>query len=112
MLLLPRQLFATRLSMSKVLPTVAPPGPVFDPDLIGDAQSPPRGKPATSEKKKDVLNVGVWGFLTNEPVTPARGVFNMDPNPPGENSPFAVGECNHANTFDESSNEPGVPVFP
>jgi len=69
---------------------------------FGDAHSPPLGKPATSEKKNDVLKVGVCGAFG----TPPRGVFNIDPRPPGEKRPFAVGECNQANTFDDSSNDP------
>jgi hypothetical protein len=86
---------------------------VFGSDFAGDAQSPSRGRPATSEKKKDVLlYVGVWGIFRAEPVQIARGVFNIEPNPPGEKSPLADGECSHANTFDESTNDPGVPVFP
>ena len=51
--------------------------------------SPLRGKPATSEKKNDVLTVGVLGVLG----TPApRGVFIIEPSPPGENKPLAVGD--------------------
>lgn len=57
----------------------------------------PVGKLATSEKKKDVLTVGVLG------VRGPPGVFSSAPYPPGENSPFAVGDCNQASTFDVSN---------
>mmetsp|Transcript_2210 Transcript_2210/g.3493 ORF Transcript_2210/g.3493 Transcript_2210/m.3493 type:complete len:119 (-) Transcript_2210:1083-1439(-) len=70
-----------------LMPPLAPPR--FD---FGDANSPLRGKDATSEKKKDVC-VGVRGVR-------ARGVLSADPNPPpGENNPLAVGDCNQANTL-------------
>lgn len=69
---------------------------------FGDAHSPPLGKPATSEKKNEVVNVGVFGVL----VSPPRGVFNIDPRPPGEKSSFVVGDCNHAKTFEDSSKDP------
>lgn len=51
------------------------------------------GSPATSEKKNEVLTVGVLGVL-GIPL----GVFSIEPKPPGENRPFAVGDCNHART--------------
>lgn len=84
---------ALRFSLSEA--AAAAPG-------FGEVHSPPRGKPATSEKKKEVLKVGVLGVL----VIPAFGVFNIDPIPPGENSSFPVGECNQANTLEDSSREP------
>jgi hypothetical protein len=62
-----------------------------------------RGKLATSEKKKDVLTVGVLGVR-------AAGVFITEPSAPGENNPCAVGDCSHASTF-EVSKEP-VTCFP
>lgn len=65
---------------------------------FGD-ESPPRGNDATSEKKKDVLTVGVRGVRVSAPL----GVLSIDPNPPGENRPFEFGECNHASTLDESN---------
>lgn len=67
-----------------------PPPPLrFD---FGDANSPLRGKEATSEKKNDVW-VGVRGVR-------ARGVLSADPKPPpGENKPLAVGDCNQAKTL-------------
>ena len=58
------------------------PGRLF----FGDANSPLRGRDATSEKKNEVC-VGVCG------VRGARGVFNAEPNPPpGENKPFEEGD--------------------
>ena len=58
------------------------PGRLF----LGDANSPLRGKEATSEKKNDVC-VGVRGVLE------VLGVFKADPKPPpGENNPCAVGD--------------------
>lgn len=51
------------------------------------------GNPATSEKKNEVLTVGVLGVL-GAPL----GVFSMEPNPPGEKRPFAVGDCSQART--------------
>mmetsp|Transcript_12470 Transcript_12470/g.35710 ORF Transcript_12470/g.35710 Transcript_12470/m.35710 type:complete len:86 (-) Transcript_12470:1118-1375(-) len=73
--------------------------PLFEsPPGLGEVSLP--GNPATSEKKNDVLTVGVLGVL-GAPL----GVFNIEPKPPGEKRPFAVGDCNHARTFDES-NEP------
>ena len=90
-LLLPRPV-AVRFSLSEA--AAAAPG-------FGEVHSPPRGKPATSEKKNDVLNVGVLGAFI-----PALGVFSIDPIPPGENSSFVVGECNQANTLDDSSRDP------
>mmetsp|Transcript_29453 Transcript_29453/g.45343 ORF Transcript_29453/g.45343 Transcript_29453/m.45343 type:complete len:94 (-) Transcript_29453:1310-1591(-) len=72
--------------------------PLLPPSPPGFGEtSPLRGKPATSEKKKDVLTVGVLGVRG-----PPRGVFIIDPKPPGENRPFAVGDCNHARTLEES----------
>ena len=66
--------------------------PFFDSDPgFGDV-SPP-GSPATSEKKKEVLTLGVLGVL-GAPL----GVFRMEPKPPGEKSPFAEGDCNHERT--------------
>ena len=57
---------------------------------LGDANSF-RGKLATSEKKKDVLIVGVCGV--RGAASPPRGVFKSDPKPPpGEKSPLAVGD--------------------
>jgi hypothetical protein len=59
--------------------------------LLGEVNSDPRGKPATSEKKNEVLlTVGVCGVRGMPPF----GVFNIDPKPltPGENRPFAEGE--------------------
>lgn len=92
MLLLPRP-FPLRLSPSEA--------PFAAPDL-GERNSPPRGNPATSEKKKDVLNVGVGGSFETAPL----GVFNMDPKPPGENILFTDGDWSHANTLELSSKEP------
>jgi hypothetical protein len=51
------------------------------------------GSPATSEKKNEVLTVGVRGVL-GIPL----GVLSMEPKPPGEKRPLAVGDCNHART--------------
>lgn len=53
------------------------------------------GKPATSEKKKEVLTVGVLGVRGA-----TRGVLRTElkPPPPGEKRPFAVGDCNQART--------------
>lgn len=51
------------------------------------------GSPATSEKKNEVLTVGVLGVL-GIPL----GVFSIELKPPGEKRPFAVGDCNHAST--------------
>eukprot|EP00977_Amphora_coffeiformis_P009991 scaffold2335_cov175-Amphora_coffeaeformis.AAC.18 len=50
------------------------------------------GRLATSEKKNDVVTVGVRGVLT-------AGVFVTEPSPPGEKRPCAVGDCNQASTF-------------
>jgi hypothetical protein len=97
-LLLPRP-FPLRLSLSEMA-TAAPD--------FGEAHSPPLGRPATSEKKKDVLNVGVGGALS----IPPRGVFSIDPKPPGEKRSFDVGECNHASTFEDSSKDPFGVGFP
>lgn len=55
------------------------------------------GRPATSEKKKEVLTVGVLGVRGA-----TRGVFRADEKPPGEKRPFAVGDCSQASTFEES----------
>ena len=67
--------------------------PRFDsPPGLGEASLP--GNPATSEKKNDVLTLGVLGVLGAP-----RGVFNIEPRPPGEKRPFAVGDCNHARTI-------------
>lgn len=56
--------------------------------LLGEVNSDPRGKPATSEKKNDVLlTVGVCGVRGMPPF----GVFTIDPRP-GEKRPFADGE--------------------
>jgi hypothetical protein len=71
------------------MPPPPPPPPRLD---LGEANSPLRGKDATSEKKNEVC-VGVRGVL-------ARGVLSADPNPPpGENKPLAVGDCNQAKTL-------------
>lgn len=64
------------------------PGRLF----LGDANSPFRGREATSEKKNEVC-VGVRG------VRGARGVFKAEPNPPGENKPFDEGDCSQARTI-------------
>ena len=48
-----------------------------------------------------MLTVGVLGVLgPNTPlgVIPPLGVPKRDPKPPGEKSPFEVGDCNHART--------------
>ena len=59
------------------------PGRLF----FGEANSPLRGRDATSEKKKDVC-VGVRG-VRGIPL----GVFKAEPRPPpGENRPLAVGD--------------------
>jgi hypothetical protein len=71
----------------------------LDADSSRAAGVSPLVKLATSEKKNDVLTVGVRG------VRGPPGVFSNVPYPPGEKRPFAVGDCNHANTFDVS-NEP------
>jgi hypothetical protein len=55
------------------------------------------GKLATSEKKNEVLTVGVRGVLD-----PA-GVFMTEFRPPGLKRPFAVGDCSHASTLDVSN---------
>ena len=60
------------------------------------------GRLATSEKKNDVVTVGVRG--------PAAGVFVTEPSPPGENRPCAVGDCNHASTLEVSKDS--VTCFP
>lgn len=51
------------------------------------------GKPATSEKKNEVLTVGVLGVRGA-----TLGVLRTEENPPGEKRPLAVGDCNHART--------------
>lgn len=78
--------------------------------LLGDDESDPRGNPATSEKKNDVLlTAGVPGVLG----APALGVFIMLPRPPpGEKRPLADGECSHDNTLELSSNNPDMGCFP
>ena len=58
---------------------------------------------ATSEKKKDVLTVGVRGG--------ACGVLAMELLP-GENSSFALGDCNHASTLDVSKEAETMGLFP
>lgn len=63
---------------------------------MGDITSAPLGRLATSEKKKDVLTVGVRGV--RGAFRAPRGVFNIEPKPPGENKPLAVGDCNQART--------------
>jgi hypothetical protein len=63
--------------------------PLLAASLLGEANSPFRGKEATSEKKKEVLMVGVLGVLGSPP----RGVFKTDPKPPpGEKSPLEDGD--------------------
>lgn len=59
----------------------------------------PRARPATSEKKKDVLTLGVPGVRG---IKGPLGVFMMEFSPPGENNPLAVGDCNQFNTLDVS----------
>ncbi len=66
------------------------PGRLF----LGEANSPLRGREATSEKKNEVC-VGVRG------VRGARGVFKADPSPPGENKPFEEGDCSQASTIQQ-----------
>ena len=56
------------------------------------------GKPATSEKKKEVLTTGVLGVRGA-----TLGVLRTELNPPGEKRPFAVGDCNQARTVADSS---------
>lgn len=62
---------------------------------LGDT-SAPLGKLATSEKKNDVLTVGVLGV--RGAFRAPRGVLSIEPKPPGENKPFAVGDCSQAST--------------
>jgi hypothetical protein len=81
-------------------------------DALGEPNSLFLGKLATSEKKNEVVFVGVLGVRG---AVPARGVFIADPKPkppPGENSPFAVGDCSHASTFDASKDPAGRSPFP
>ena len=70
---------------------LAPRDPFFlaSPPAFGDVSFP--GNPATSEKKNEVLTVGVRG-VRGAPF----GVLR--PKPPGEKRPFAVGDCSHART--------------
>jgi len=71
--------------------------------------SPVRGKPATSEKKKDELTIGEPGVRGT--IGPF-GVFMIEfKPPPGEKSPLAVGDCNQFKTF-EVSKIPGRGLFP
>lgn len=74
-----------------------PPRFPFSPGL-GEMVQSLRGSPATSEKKNEVLTVVVLG-VCGAPF----GVFNIDANPPGENKPFAVGDCSQARTFELSN---------
>jgi hypothetical protein len=68
------------------------------PSPFGDGNSVFRGKLSTSEKKNEVPMVGVRGV--RGAVGAPRGVFEAEPKkpPPGEKSPFAVGDCSHAST--------------
>ena len=60
------------------------------------------GKLATSEKKKDVLTVGVGVVCCL-----GLGVFNIEPKP-GENKPLAVGDCSQASTLEVSKEVGGM----
>lgn len=74
---------------------------VSPPPPLRGVRSLPRGRVATSVKKKLVLTVGVPGVRG----IPVCGVFTIEPYPPGEKNPLAVGDCNHASTL-EWSKEP------
>lgn len=76
---------------------LTPPRLPAAPSPFGDGNSVFRGKLATSEKKKEVLMVGVRGV--RGAVCAPPGVFNAEPKPPpGEKNPFAVGDWSQAST--------------